>query len=383
MEKYSRKKRKFNFRKFLTTYIIFLTILMVIALIYVIRSLVTYENLQVEKFLDKTMQDVANNGILKYIDISKISIGKYESKDIKIDEAIGELLKTSNFTYKLNSESTDLNNPIYDVYLNDNLIFNVELNGEKKITRLGILTFQDWKLEKLNLASTNGLFECNIEVPSNLKVYVNNIEVAESEKSEGEIDEGLKELATYTEIPYLIKYNITGLLKEPDVRIQDKNGVIKEYKKENSTYKISLEYKEIQDEKQALKEIKSNIDILKIAEDWSLYLSNDLDGKTHGFYNINKYLIKDSYMWNYAYKWATNIDITFISSHTLLNPTFTNTKVSNFKIYSDNAFSCEVYLDKNMKLKNGTKLTDTMNERIYFAYYDGAWKLVNMQSIKK
>ena len=62
---------------------------------------------------------------------------------------------------------------------------------------------------------------------------------------------------------------------------------------------------------------------------------------------------------------------------------FVNTKLSNFKIYSENAFSCEVYLDKNMIIKGGKKLTDTMNERMYFAYYDGSWKLVNMQSIKK
>ena len=127
--------------------------------------------------------------------------------------------------------------------------------------------------------------------------------------------------------------------------------------------------------------------IQKIAEDWSLYLTDDLKGNLHGFYNINKYLIKDSDIYKNAYKWATGIDITYVSSHVLSNPTFTNERIENFKIYNENAFSCEVYLQKNLKLTNANKrIEDIMHERMYFAYYqtqdnNGEWKLVNMQSI--
>ena len=113
-------------------------------------------------------------------------------------------------------------------------------------------------------------------------------------------------------------------------------------------------------------------------------------GRNYGFYNIAEYLIEDSYLYNYAYQWATNVDITFISNHTLKNPAFTNEKLSNFVVYNDKAFSCDMYLEKNMRLANGNELTDKMNEKMYFAYYDDtddskdnpSWKLVNMQSLK-
>ena len=375
----SKRNRKLNFLKFLRTYAIFLFILMLIFLGYVIHSLKTYENLQIDNYLNNTVK----KDIFKYFDVKDLNVGKFESKDVNKKDAINKLLENSEVTYKLDSESMDLNNPVYDILVNNESVFKITLHGEKKITKLAILTIQDWKVEKVELMKKDSLYECNIEVPSNYNVYVNDVKATEDEKTKGELDEGLQQLAMYAEIPYMINYTIPGLLKEPKVKIQDENGKDVEFKKDGNTYKVELEFEEIEDEKTALTKINGSIDVLKFAKDWSLYLSNDLEGRTNGFYTINKYLIKDSYMWNYAYKWATNVDITFISSHVLDNPAFTNTKVSNFKIYNKNAFSCDVYLEKNMILKGNSKLTDKMSERMYFAYYNGEWKLVNMQSTKK
>ena len=73
-------------------------------------------------------------------------------------------------------------------------------------------------------------------------------------------------------------------------------------------------------------------------------------------------------------------DITFVSSHRLKNPIFTNEEVKNFIIYNDNAFSCEVYLEKNM-IVSGKDKVDIMHDRLYFIYYEDGYKLVNMESI--
>ena len=229
------------------------------------------------------------------------------------------------------------------------------------------------------------LYDCIIEVPNEYKVYVNDIEVKESDKVKGETLEELNELSKYADLPYIEQYKISNLLKEPKIEIKDKNGKVVTYEKDGETYSVRLETEKISDEKDALQKIKGNIDIKQIAKDWSLYLSNDLGGSLHGFYKINQYLIKDSYMYKYAYKWATNVDITFISQHTFDNPAFSNIKVSNFEIYNENAFSCEVYLEKNMLLtkRGNRKIQDVMNEKMYFAYYNGEWKLVNMQSLSK
>ena len=122
-----------------------------------------------------------------------------------------------------------------------------------------------------------------------------------------------------------------------------------------------------------MKKIKGNVNIEKIAKDWSLYLTNDLSGALHGFNNISKYLIKDSTIYKDARKWATGVDITFVSKHTLDNPTFTDLKINNFTIYDENAFSCEVYLQKHLTLSSmrSKKINDVFNERMYFVYYEG------------
>ena len=382
-------RKKLFFKKFLTTYVIVLTVLMILTILYVINSLLTYKKLQVNNYLSSVMDKVISSGkkgkISKFIDVSSINLSEYESKKTKTDKVIAETLKTSELVYKLNNDSTDLNNPIYDVYINNKPFLKVSLNGEKKITRLGLLTMQDWKVNKIEMVTDKGLYDCIIEVPNEYKVYVNDIEVKESDKVKGETLEELNELSKYADLPYIEQYKISNLLKEPKIEIKDKNGKVVTYEKDGETYSVKLETEKISDEKDALQKIKGNIDIKQIAKDWSLYLSNDLGGSLHGFYKINQYLIKDSYMYKYAYKWATNVDITFISQHTFDNPAFSNIKVSNFEIYNENAFSCEVYLEKNMLLtkRGNRKIQDVMNEKMYFAYYNGEWKLVNMQSLSK
>lgn len=380
-------KKSNKFKKFLRVYVLILIILMALFLVYVVNSLRTYEALQVENFLNNTFNKVTESAerdsISKYVDLSDLKLSDFEKDSKSKDKVVASLLKSGKISYKLNNESIDLTYPIYDVYVNDKALFNVKLNGEKKVTRLGILTFQDWKLESIKFVNNNQFYTCDIEIPSNLKAYVNGIEVTEKQKKEGEQDEGLKALSDYVDIPYLIKYEITGLLTEPEIKIQDENGNNVDYEKEKNLYKVSLKNEKIKDKDEAMKKIKGNVNIERIAKDWSLYLTNDLSGTLHGFYNISKYLIKDSTIYKDARKWATGVDITFVSKHTLDNPTFTNLKIDNFTIYDENAFSCEVYLQKHLTLSSmrSKKINDVFNERMYFVYYEGEWKLVNMMSI--
>jgi hypothetical protein len=86
-------------------------------------------------------------------------------------------------------------------------------------------------------------------------------------------------------------------------------------------------------------------------------------------------------MYQKAYNWATQVDVTFTSIHTLDKETFTNPKVSNFTIYNENAFSAEVYLEKNMTLIDRQKRQIVLHEMIYFVYYDGAYRVMHMQSV--
>ena len=367
---------------------------MIVFLGYVADSLIKYEKNQTENYIKTIISDLKkvskNNTLEKHIDISKINVSEFEKENVTKSEGVYELLTTQEITYKLDENSKKDDKPIYNIYAGEEKILEVYLNGEKKANRLGLLTFNLWKTEKINAVMEKGLYTSKILVPNNCKVYVNDKELTEEQIVEKVQNEGLTEISKYVEIPYIVKYEVPELLKKPDVKILDKDGNEVQYKQEGNKISKELDFISLETEEEAKTNLKGELDILTVAKDWSLYLTDDLSGRLNGYYNISKYLIEDSKIDKFAYSWATGVDITFVSSHTLLNPAFTDEKISNFEIYNENAFSCEVYLQKNLKLKSGGKIIqDKMNERMYFAYCDetddgkdnSEWKLVNMQSV--
>ena len=123
-------------------------------------------------------------------------------------------------------------------------------------------------------------------------------------------------------------------------------------------------------------QVSGEIDVLDVAQKWSLLMSNDLS-----FRQLSGYLIKGSYQYDIAYKYATGIDITFTSSHVLLDPAFTDVTVDNFVWITDSCFSVDIGFVKHMRLGNGTLVDDPMRDRFYFVRYEDAWKLVGMKEV--
>ena len=391
MGKHMEEEKKPVFKRFLIIYVIMLVVLMLAFLIYVADSLIKYENNQIDTYMANLMEDLKvaskKGKIEKYIETANIQVSEFEKKSTTISEGYKELLNSQKITYKVQEDGE---NPIYDIYANEQKILEVTLNGKEKQNRLGLLTFNKWKTEKIENKTENGLYTCNVLVPNNYEVYVNNQKLSQEQIKETVQNEGLAQISKYVEIPYIVKYEIANLLIKPDVKILDKNGNKVEYKQEGNTISKDLNFISASTQEEAIGYLAKEVDALAVAKDWSLYLTDDLEGRLHGYYNISKHLIEGSDIKKFAYSWATGVDITFVSSHTLLNPTFTNEELSDFEIYNDKAFSCEVYLQKNLRLKSGgKKIEDKMNERMYFAYYDDTedgkenpeWKLVNMQSV--
>lgn len=386
------KNKKTKFKKFLIIYVAILTVLAIIFLGYIADSLIKYEKNQIENYMEElvsVLKKASQNGKLeKYINISNIKISEFEKEETTIEEGFEELLNNNKITYKIKENSEK---PIYNIYANERKILEVELDDSKKQNRLGLLAFNVWKIKSIKTTMEDGLYTCNIIVPNNCKVYVNQQELSEEQIVEKVQNEGLEQISKYIEIPYIVKYAIPELLKKPEIKVLDVNGELVECKQEGNTTTKELDFITVANEEEAKQYIKGEINISAVAKDWSLYLTDDLQGRLHGYDNIGKYLIKDSDLDKFAYKWATGVDITFVSSHTLLQPTFTDLKISNFEIYNENAFSCEVYLQKNLRLTAGGKrIEDKMNERMYFVCYDEqpndeteekVWKLVNMQSV--
>ena len=123
------------------------------------------------------------------------------------------------------------------------------------------------------------------------------------------------------------------------------------------------------------------IDVLEVAEKWSRFMTGDLDGDNAGQYHIQSYIWKNAYLYDRARRWANGVDHTLTSIHVLLDPPFRNGTVTEVTFYSDRVFSCNVYLEKHMKLNSGLKVNDVLNSRFWFALVDGEWKLCAMQEL--
>lgn len=373
------KKEKTKFQKFLILYSCLLCFFLSLFLIYVTISLVKYENNQIETYMESTLKEIRKQAEKGNIDtlvkgLENFKKSKYETNEIKT--CLEEMIKNSFLTYK-QKKNTD--EPIYEIFAENKLLFEITLKEVKKENRLGLLTFTVWETDSIRNKVEEGMYSYTIEVPSDHKVYVNDLEVTDDYIKIEEQD-SLEELAKYTTISVPIKYELKDFYKIPTIKITDKEGEMVEYEQDGFSIKKGLGREKIKEEQKAMDKIKKAPDIKKIARDWSLYLTDDLGGKMHGYPIIKNYLVPDGSLQKFAYKWATNVDITFISNHTLDTPVFTNEKVENFEIFNENAFSCEVYLEKNMRVK-GKPHKDSMHDKMYFVYLEEEWKLVSMESI--
>ena len=370
-------KRASLYKKSLFLFTSTLIILGGIFLGYVWNSMVIYER----SLVDNYIKYLASSGKLtQKIDDNLFEISKYEKKNTKITEGVKKIFKKDNLIIKKNTKESAGDIFVYDLLMNDKVISTVSLKNSNTYTKMAILTINEWDIDSIKTNFDEGIYNYEISIPANYKLYINDTEVENKDiLKEGDV-EGLERLTEHIEINKSKTYKINNLVNEPDIRILDEKDKNIEFKIDGNKIIITKEFLKIEKLEDAKEYIKDDFDVLKLAENWSLFLTDDLAGSYHGFNKLTPYLIEDSYMYEMAYGWSHNVDITFVSSHRLKNPIFTNEEVKNFIIYNDNAFSCEVYLEKNM-IVSGKDKVDIMHDRLYFIYYEDGYKLVNMESI--
>lgn len=395
--KNNNKKTKSKFGRNMRIYILFLCTLSIIFLIYVMNTLYQYEASFTDNYMNEYITEItrsAKSGKLnKYCDFNNMQVNDLEKDKDKNNykKSVEELIKNSNVSYKLEKNNKSAQEVIYGIYANDSKIMSVTLNVKKQNQRLGMFSYPTWQVKECKLGGDRGVFYYDIMVPSNYTVKVNSNKLNESYISDSKTDSNYEIFTKYTDLPKMINYKLDNFTTQPDIVIEDENGNKLDYEVKNHKVEVSSLFKSVDTYDEAKKYIAKEINPLDIAEKWSLFLTDDLKGERHGFTGLSQYLVKGTSLYNMAYSWATSVDITFTSKHTLKDPAFTNTKVSDFEIYGKNAFSCIVYLEKNMKIANGNDKVDVMHDKLYFAYYDDTndgvnnprWKLIDMKAVTK
>ena len=370
-----RKKKMTGYKKSLLIWFLLLLIASEACLIYVSTTLKMYEKGNIEGYMTSLIKDMKTaskvGNINKYLSYNKVE-SKYE-KASSFEDGYKELFNESKLSYKKNDKENT-----YDIYADDTMIASVTLDS-KKVRRLGILSFEEYSIKEIETYSKNGIYNIDVYVNSNYDLYINDIKVSDDDLLSKEEIKEYSEVYDKVDLPYENHYKITNLTKKPKIKVMSGNDEVKVTNEKSTYYGVS--YFKTDDKDAAFAKLTNkDYDPLTFAKNWSLFLTADLPGERYGLYTLTPNLVQGTALYKRAYSWATNVDITFTSMHTLDKETFTNVKMNGFTVYNENAFSVDIYLEKNMTLVNGEKRVDTLNDTFYYAYIDGAYRLITMKS---
>ncbi len=370
-----RKKKMTGYKKSLLIWFLLLLIASEACLIYVSTTLKMYEKGNIEGYMTSLIKDMKTaskvGNINKYLSYNKVE-SKYE-KNSSFEEGYKELFNESKLSYKKNDKEST-----YDIYADDTMIASVTLDS-KKVRRLGILSFEEYSIKEIETYSKNGIYNIDVYVNSNYDLYINDVKVSDDDLLSKEEIKEYSEVYDKVDLPYENHYKITNLTKKPKIKVMNGNNEVKVTNEKSNYYGVT--YFKTDDKNAAFSKLTNkDYDPLTFAKNWSLFLTADLPGERYGLYTLTPNLVEGTALYKRAYSWATNVDITFTSMHTLDKDTFTNVKMNGFTVYNENAFSVDIYLEKNMTLVNGEKRVDTLNDTFYYAYIDGAYRLITMKS---
>ncbi|MBR6513688.1 MAG: hypothetical protein IKT46_02520 [Clostridia bacterium] len=175
-----------------------------------------------------------------------------------------------------------------------------------------------------------------------------------------------------SDLPVNMEYYIAVLDEDARVEVKDGNGDPVSLEEGKSYHNLTS----LKGTDSIPAEISDSIDVLEVAKNWSLYMSNDFS-----FAGISAYMLPDSYQYEVAYKYSQSPDRTFFSGHVLLDPAFTDTKVGNFVRITEDCFSVDISFVKHMRLNSNQNVDDAMNDSFYFVRSNGRWLLAGMQEV--
>lgn len=346
---------------------------------YTGRCLVDYEKSQPEnnaerllgEFVAKVRDGSIANELKEFSESEDWKLpGDFQSETIIKEQYLEKLAGVKNFTCKKNEKSYSTTNPVYDILGDNEVVARMRMISYNPRKILAILEVCDWKIDSIN-AVIEGEYDTKdylYTVPTDYKVSVNGKELTEQYVvKRTEVPKELEFVQEYISIPSSVTYQVCDLLNDPVVVITDAEGnAVDAAKDENGCIAVTSE------PKTGIEPPQERYDLaLKTAKKWMDFVTNDLSGSNRGLAEIRTYLLKDSFFYNKAEEYAKGIDITFVSSHSIENPEYTEMEVTDYTEYTDECFSIHIHFVKHMKLtKNGKHVTSTMDSKFFFIYYD-------------
>ena len=359
----------------LAIYALILIVLGGVFLRYTDKCLKRYEASRYENVIDDKMAEfvkkVKDGTVLDMVELPAHAC-VFESEDLYRSTYLNNLRASGTFTYEKDKNSYDTTHPEFDIYsTSGEMVAKMQLKQTNVKTIFAILTVSDWEIDTITPVFSATTNSYRIAVPDDYRITVNGIDVNEDfqkgdpKKIETDLSENILK---YVRVPSIVTYEITGLAEKPEIKIYDALGMEAEFTPdEKGNIRIDAMVGVTPD---VMPQDRREF-ALETVQMWADFVTRDLSGAQYGLSKIRKRLAKDSYLYDYAGQYASDVDITFISDHSFANPKYSDISVTEYTEYSDVCYSCHVKFTRNMILnKTGGARTDTTDSIFFFVYTD-------------
>ena len=367
-ERRANRKEKSSSLVFRRAYLLYLVILAILAVVITFRV----SDVVVE-MSENDLDTIIAHNLVKLTDEQVVQLFEPNADFETAAQAgnnIRSIFESGDYAVK-KSEKEDF----YNIYHHGKRILSAKVETVKTVNKFGLLHYNVYNFAGVSPVQGVELYHYDITAPDNYVISVNGKEL-QPDSTEGV--EGFLDGADYTDLPSVCRYSVGKLTGIPEVSVLDSEDGMKPVSFDLSEETDLFGDYPVYD---SLEAAGCDFDAIDFSEKWSRFLTADLAGGTRGFNTLKPYFIEGSSMYQKARAWATGVDITFVSHHTLDNPPFTDQKVSNVVKYSDDAISADIYLEKHMTLTTRAQRTDVFNSTLYLVKHDGSWKVVNMRGI--
>ena len=283
------------------------------------------------------------------------SSNEFEAQD-KINDFYLSIKGKDNISYSIVSDESSAKKKTYFVKSEDEQILKVVLDLKKDGARYG---FDRWYIKEMKSADS----QVDIIAPSGFGVYINGTKVKDtyitSAESQIPLLENIYTKSWVTDLPNLTEYKVDGFVSVPKVTIKENGEEIVLSKNSEGVYEYPFS---------ATEEFTKSISprIIEASEAYGEYITKDTD-----FGNLAQYLIGGSKL----YENLRTLEIRWYQEHESYE--FNNQKVTDFKMYSDNCFSCNVYFEQTV-YSSGVPNVYKTDLTWIFVKINNTWYLADM-----
>ena len=264
---------------------------------------------------------------------------------------------------------------VYDICRGGEKLFEARLKTIESVSHLGILNYDILAFDSFAAGDVRELYHCKIIAPAAFEVRVNGKDALVPAAEE--TVEGFGDAGAYVELPKVYTYELDALTAEPVIEITEDGREIPFTMGEV----IDVASEGGGGERfETFEAAGIDFDAMLFATQWNLFMTDDLGGDLHGYWQLAPYFIEGTSMQKKAYDWATGIDITLTSFHN--PPVISNERIYDVIRYGEDAARYTVYMQKDMTLeRTGENKTDIFESMVYLVRVDGAWKVANVRGV--